>query len=84
MVTDYDSWHADHGEVDVAKVMEVMKANSGHAKKLILRLAKEFSREHPLCPIGSDRALEHAIMTVAGSRDPEMVRKLQAIAGRVL
>ena len=84
MVTDYDSWHEDHGTVDVAKVVEVMKANSGNAKKLISRLAKDFPREHPMCPIGSDRALEHAIMTATGSRDPEMARKLQAIAGRVL
>ena len=84
MVTDFDSWHEDHGTVDVAKVVEVMKANSGNAKKLISRLAKDFPREHPMCPIGSDRALEHAIMTATGSRDPEMARKLQAIAGRVL
>ncbi len=44
MVTDYDSWHEDHGTVDVAKVVEVLKANSGHAKKLVLRLAKDFPR----------------------------------------
>ena len=84
MVTDFDSWHEDHGTVDVAKVVEVMRANSGNAKKLISSLAKDFPRKHPMCPIGTDRALEHAIMTAAGSRDPEMVRKLQAIAGRVL
>jgi 5'-methylthioadenosine phosphorylase len=84
MVTDYDSWHEDHGTVDVAKVVEVMKANAGNAKKLILRLAKDFPREHSPCPIGSDRALEHAIMTAKEFRDPILLKKLDAVAGRVL
>jgi 5'-methylthioadenosine phosphorylase len=84
MVTDYDSWHPDHGEVDVAKVIDVMKTNSGHAKKLVLRLAKDILREHPACPAGSDRALDHAIMTAPGSRDAQLVTKLKTVAGRVL
>jgi 5'-methylthioadenosine phosphorylase len=84
MVTDFDSWHEDHGTVDVAKVVEVMRANSGNAKKLISRLAKDFPREHPLCPIGSDRALEHAIMTAKEYRDPDVMKKLDAVAARVL
>jgi 5'-methylthioadenosine phosphorylase len=84
MVTDYDSWHSDHGEVDVAKVVVVMKANSGNARKLILRLAKNLPREHMPCPIGSDRALEHAIMTAPASRDPKLIAKLKTVAGRVL
>lgn len=84
MVTDYDSWHPDHGEVDVAKVVEVLKANSGNAKRLVLRLAQDFPREHPPCPMGSDRSLEHAIMTAEKSRDPALVKKLDAVAGRVL
>jgi 5'-methylthioadenosine phosphorylase len=84
MVTDYDSWHEDHGTVDVAKVIEVLKANADHAKALILRLAKDFPRKHPPCPIGSDRALEHAIMTTKDSRDPILIKKLEAVARRVL
>ena len=84
MVTDYDSWHEDHGTVDVAKVIEVLKANSNHAKTLILRLAKDFPREHPPCPIGSDRALEYALMTAKDYRDPILMKKLEAVAARVL
>jgi 5'-methylthioadenosine phosphorylase len=84
MVTDFDSWHADHGEVDVSKVVAVMQANGGNAKKLILRLAKDFPREHPACPVGSDRALDHAIMTAKDHRDPALIKKLDAVAGRVL
>lgn len=84
MVTDYDSWHAEHGSVDVAKVVEVMKANSGNAKRLIARIARGFPRQHPPCPLGSDRALDTAIMTSPEKRDPALLRKLDAVAGRVL
>ena len=50
MVTDYDSWHEDHGSVDVAKVIEVLKANSGNAKRLVARIAQGLSAQHPPAP----------------------------------
>jgi 5'-methylthioadenosine phosphorylase len=84
MVTDYDSWHADHGEVDVAKVVQVMSSNSEKAKRFIAELARVFPREHRACPAGSDRSLDHAVMTVKEKRDPELVARLKTIAGRVL
>jgi 5'-methylthioadenosine phosphorylase len=84
MVTDFDSWHEEHGEVDVAKVIAVMKANSGNAKRLVSRIARAFPRQHPKCPAGSDRALDHAIMTAPEKRDPAVLAKLDAVAGRVL
>lgn len=84
MVTDYDSWHEEHGTVDVAKVIAVMKANSGNAKRLIARIARDFPRQHPPCPLGSDCALDFAIMTAPEKRDPALVAKLDAVAGRVL
>ena len=84
MVTDYDSWHDEHGTVDVAKVVAVMQANSGNARRLVTRIAREFPRNHPPCPVGSDRALDFAIMTAPDKRDPALVKKLDAVAGRVL
>ena len=84
MVTDYDSWHEDHGEVDVRKVIAVLRDNADAAKRLIRRLALNFPRQHPPCPIGSDRALDHAIMTAPEKRDAKLVNKLRAVAGRVL
>ncbi len=84
MVTDYDCWHEDHGTVDVAKVVEVLKANSGHATRLVARIARDFPRQHPPCPAGSDRALDYAIMTAPEKRDPLLLAKLDAVAGRVL
>jgi 5'-methylthioadenosine phosphorylase len=84
MVTDYDSWHEEHGSVDVAKVVEVLKANSGNARRLVARIAQDFPRQHPPCPAGSDRALDFAIMTAPEKRDPALMKKLEAVAGRVL
>ena len=84
MVTDFDCWHDDHAQVDVASVIEVMKDNTMHAQRLILDLAKGFDKEHQACPIGSDRALDVAIITPPESRDPGLLAKLDAVAGRVL
>jgi 5'-methylthioadenosine phosphorylase len=84
MVTDYDCWHDEHADVDVASVIQVMKGNTEKAQRLVLRLAREFPKEHPPCPIGSDRALDVAIITAVEARDPSLLRKLDAVAGRVL
>ncbi|MEZ5841933.1 MAG: S-methyl-5'-thioadenosine phosphorylase [Hyphomicrobiales bacterium] len=84
MVTDYDSWHPDHGEVDVTAIIKVLHDNADHARQLVARVARDFPREHPACPIGSDTALEFAIMTAPEMRDPELLAKLDAVAGRVL
>jgi 5'-methylthioadenosine phosphorylase len=84
MVTDYDCWHAEHAEVDVAAVIRVLHANVDKAHRLIERLARDFPRQHPACPIGSDRALDVAIITPPDARDPALLKKLDAVAGRVL
>ena len=84
MVTDYDCWHEDHAQVDVAAIIEVMKGNTEKAQRLVQRLAKDFPREHPACPIGSDRALDVALITAPEARDPALLKKLDAVAGRVL
>ena len=84
MVTDYDCWHADHAEVDVAAVIKVLHANVEKAQRLVTRLARSFPRQHPTCPIGSDRALDVAIITPPEARDAALMAKLDAVAGRVL
>ncbi len=84
MVTDYDCWHDDHAHVDVASVLEVMKGNTANAQKMVAELGKSFPREHQSCPIGSDRALDVALITAPDARDPDRVAKLDAVAGRVL
>ena len=84
MVTDFDCWHPDHDAVTVSDIIAVLTANAERAKGLVARLARDFPREHEPCPIGSDRALEAALITAPGARDKKLLRKLDAVAGRVL
>lgn len=84
MITDYDSWHPDHGEVDIQTIIKVLHDNASNAQRLVARIARDLPREHEACPVGSDTALEYAIMTAPEARDPELVAKLDAVAGRVL
>ena len=84
MVTDYDCWHPEHDAVDVAAVVAVMQANASRAAQLLQRLVLDFPAYHEPCPIGSDRALDNAIMTAPAMRDPELLHKLEAVAGRIL
>jgi 5'-methylthioadenosine phosphorylase len=83
MVTDFDCWHPDHDEVDVAAVIKVVHENAAKAGKLLSRLITDFPKEHEACPVGSDRALENAIMTAPAMRDPDLLKKLDAILARV-
>jgi 5'-methylthioadenosine phosphorylase len=84
MVTDFDCWHPDHDAVTVQDIIRVLTSNADKAKALVARLARDFPREHEPCPIGSDRALDAALITAPEARDPELLRKLDAVAGRVL
>ena len=83
MVTDFDCWHPDHDNVDVASVIKVVEANAGKAARLLARLLLNFPQEHEPCPIGSDRALESALITAPSARDPDLLKKLDAILKRV-
>ena len=84
MVTDYDCWHPNHAAVTVADVIRVLGENRDKAQRLVARLARDFPAEHEPCPIGSDRALDHALITAPDARDPDLLAKLDAVAGRVL
>jgi len=83
MVTDFDCWHPEHDNVDVASVIRVVEANAGKAARLLARLLLDFPAEHEPCPIGSDRALETALITPPAARDPSLLKKLDAIMKRV-
>ena len=84
MVTDFDCWHPDHDAVTVQDIIRVLSSNADKAKALVARMAKDFPREHEPCPIGSDRALDTALITAPEARDPELLNKLDAVAGRIL
>ena len=71
-------------QVDIAAVLAVMKTNTEHAQAALTRLIANFPREHVPCPIGSDRALDVALITAHDVRNPALLAKLDAVAGRVL
>ena len=84
MITDYDCWHPDHDHVQVADIIRVLNANADHARTLVKAVVPVL-RDRPLvCSAGCDRALDTAIITAPEARDPAMVAKLDAVAGRVL
>ena len=84
MVTDYDSWHPDHGAVDINAIIATLKGNTENAKTLVAALPALVGSTYEPCEFGCDRALEYAIMTAPDKRDPALVAKLDAVAGRVL
>ena len=84
MVTDFDCWHPDHDVVDVQSVIAVMHSNTEKARRLVARLALNFPATRDLCPAGSHKALDFAIMTAPAARDPALLAKLDAVVGRVL
>ncbi|MDA5555260.1 S-methyl-5'-thioadenosine phosphorylase [Shimia sp. MMG029] len=84
MVTDYDSWHPDHGEVDVSEIIKVLMGNADKGRNMVRRLPALLGADRAPCEYGCDRALEYAILTAPDKRDPAMVEQLNAVAGRVL
>lgn len=83
MVTDFDCWHPDHGAVEVTEVIRTLTTNAASARSLVAALPTHLP-DHPTCPHGCDHALTHALMTAPDKRDPELMDKLDAVAGRVL
>ena len=84
MITDYDSWHPEHGTVDISQIIATLSGNADKARALVAGLPALLGSDRAPCPHGCDRALDYAIMTAPDKRDPAMVEKLQAVAGRVL
>jgi 5'-methylthioadenosine phosphorylase len=84
MVTDYDCWHPNHAHVTVPEVMAVMAANAGKARDLLRHAAPLLAHHPDPCPHGCDRALDTALVTTPELRDPGVIAKLDAVAGRVL
>ena len=84
MVTDYDSWHPDHGTVDITAILATLQANTQNARKIIEKLPTILGASREDCPHGCDKALEYAIITAPKARDKALMQKLDAVAGRVL
>lgn len=83
MITDYDCWHPDHEHVDVASIIKIVHSNAEKASRLVARVIRDFPAEHPPCPVGSDRALDTALITAPQARDVELMHKLGPIVARL-
>ncbi len=84
MVTDFDCWHPQHDDVTVEMIVKTLLANADNARSLVKQAAPKVAQLEGACPHGCQTALEHALITAAGARDPELVKQLDAVAGRVL
>ena len=82
MVTDYDCWREEDNAVDVTSVLKVMRENTKLALKLIDDLTKRLGPTRAPSPLGIETCLDHALITPPEARDPALVAKLQAVAGR--
>ena len=84
MVTDFDCWHPDHGHVTVEQVVKVLLANADQARSLVRTVVPQLGQRRGPCPAGCDRALDNAVITAPDRRDPTLLGKLDAVAGRIL
>jgi 5'-methylthioadenosine phosphorylase len=84
MVTDFDCWHPDHDNVDVAAVIKVLTDNADNARSLVKDIAPLLASRQIACTAGCDHALDNALITASDARDPQLLAKLDAVAGRVL
>ncbi|MCX7932672.1 MAG: S-methyl-5'-thioadenosine phosphorylase, partial [Rhodovarius sp.] len=81
MVTDYDCWHPEHDHVTVEQVVRVLSANAEKARALVRAVVPLLGTRRGPCHRGCDRALEHALITAPDRRDPDLLARLDAVAG---
>ena len=84
MVTDYDCWHPGHGDVTVEAIIGVLRENADKARALVAHVAPLLRDDPAPCPQGCGRALDNALITAPDRRDPALIERLDAVAGRVL
>lgn len=84
MVTDFDCWHPDHDHVTVESIIKVLVENAGNARSLVKQVVPSLTGRTETCSDGCHTALENALITAPEVRDPELIKKLNAVAGRVL
>jgi 5'-methylthioadenosine phosphorylase len=84
MVTDFDCWHPHEEAVAVGGILAVLRNNAERARALVSGLGRALKDRPTPCPHGCDRALDTALITAPEARDPDVVSRLDAVAGRVL
>ncbi len=84
MVTDFDCWHPDHDAVTVQQVVATLTANAGRARALVKNVVPLLAQRQGPCRQGCQHVLDTALITAPEARDPEVLARLDAVAGRVL
>jgi 5'-methylthioadenosine phosphorylase len=84
MVTDYDCWHPGHDDVTVEAIVGVLLANADKARALVKNVVPLLAGHQGPCRQGCQTALDHALITAPDHRDPALVARLDAVAGRIL
>jgi 5'-methylthioadenosine phosphorylase len=84
MVTDYDCWHPHHDDVTVDTIIKVLMENADKARTLVRQVVPLLAGRTASSPCGSHTALDNALITAPEARDPALIAKLDAVAGRVL
>ena len=84
MVTDYDCWHTEHENVSVDAMIKVLNNNADNARSLVKSSSSVIFSDHSSSECDCKFSLENAIITSPEVRDKELVKKLNAVAGRLL
>ena len=84
MVTDYDCWHPEHDHVTVEQVIKILISNADKGRALVKRVAPKLGPVRKPSPLDIEHTLDTAIITAPEKRDPALMKKLDAVAGRVL
>ncbi len=84
MVTDFDCWHPGHDAVTVEAIVKVLLANADKARSLVKSVAPLLHKDATACACSCRSALQHALITAHDARDPALVQRLDAVAGRML
>ena len=84
MITDFDCWHPDHDAVTVNQIVKVLLENADKARTLVRHLAPRIAADRQASACVCRHALQHALITAPESRDPAVLARLDAVAGRFL
>ncbi len=84
MVTDYDCWHPHHDDVTVEVIVKVLLENADKARSLVKQVAPLLHADTNANTCSCRTALQHALITAPAARDPELLKHLDAVAGRLL
>ncbi len=84
MVTDYDCWHPNHDDVTVDQIVKVLLANADKARSLVKAVVPKLAADAEACNCSCRSSLEYALITAPEARDPQAIKNLDAVAGRVL